>query len=100
VDFAENKSDGQPNISYHIEDDYNPYDGINKKLLNKMIEATIKSVKQRRALKLTFGIDCEPMTLKEAGVEMGLTYEGVRQLRIKGLTYLQENKDLFKTLLD
>lgn len=73
---------------------------VDTKLLIKMIEATIPSKAQRKALMLTFGIGGTPMTLKEAGKEMGITYEGVRQLKEKGLAKLQDNKDLFKKLLD
>lgn len=45
---------------------------------------------QRRIIELRMGIDAEPMTLHQAGEEMGVTRERIRQIEAKALLAIQK----------
>lgn len=66
--------------------------------LQKAIRRLLKKVPVREALVLKnrFGIDCEPMTLKDVGKMLGVTNERIRQLEKRALDMLRacDSKDL------
>ena len=83
------------------DDEVNIFENVDKALLIKLINKAVTSKFQRRALKLYYGLETgEAMSLRDVGIRLGITSENVRQLNLKAMRHLQENKNLFIKLLD
>jgi RNA polymerase sigma factor (sigma-70 family) len=83
------------------DDTVNIFANVDTTKLLEMVDKCVKSEKQRTAIKLYYGLETgQPITLRDAAKIMGTKAENVRQLNIKAMAALQNNKDLFKRLLD
>ena len=83
------------------DDTVDPFTMIDTTKLLEMVDACIKSKKQRTAIKVYYGLETgQPITLRATAKIIGTTPENVRLLNLKAMAALKNNKDLFKTLLD
>lgn len=66
----------------------------NYRTVQRAVRRLLKKVTPREAfvLKNRFGIDCEPMTLKDIGKVLGVSKERIRQLEKRGLDMLRGSK--------
>jgi RNA polymerase primary sigma factor len=72
------------------------FDQADQSLRSQAIRKALQALpeRERRILKLRFGLDGEPQTLDAVGVELGLTRERIRQLEHQALTRLAALREL------
>lgn len=70
-------------------------DRLVRESLEGELERTLSSLpeRERRIVKMFFGIGCQEMNLDEIGEAMGLSRERVRQIKEKALNLLREEKN-------
>ena len=102
-EFRERDYDGNRKTLDPANEEVDMFEGIDKELFIGMIDKYVASEGQAKALKLKYGIiglDDKFKTNNEVAKVMGVSFQCVQQLIIKGLGRLQENKELFKELLN
>jgi RNA polymerase primary sigma factor len=66
--------------------------GIEEESIRKAIEAL--SEPEREVIRLRYGLDGEPVTLREVGKRLGVSHERVRQLESSALEHLARNAEI------
>lgn len=85
------------------DDSYNPTYGIlqetNKQIIISILDTLTE--KEKKIIKMRFGIDCKPLTMEEVGQKFNITRERVRQIENKALRKLRHpaRKKLLKEAL-
>jgi len=90
-------SDSDSDFSDFVADDESsqPMAQVMESLKGDEIDKALAELpdRDRRVLMLRFGIGCEPYTLEECGLWLGITRERVRQLEGRALRYLYYSQD-------
>jgi RNA polymerase primary sigma factor len=75
----------------HCESDSSPFDAALQNAMPEIIERVLSLLteRERRVLRLRFGLDGEPQTLQAVAVQFSLTRERIRQIEQKALARLR-----------
>lgn len=78
-----------------------PYDATERTSLHSSIMEALSTLpeKQSKVMQGLFGFDGEPKTLTQVGDDIGITYERVRQLKVKAINTLKETHPELKSLI-
>jgi RNA polymerase primary sigma factor len=97
-----NDGDDSITIEDTIHDDHDtPYDRVERTSLQSSIMDALGTLpeKQKKVMLGLFGFEGEVKTLTQVGADNGITYERVRQLKVKAIETLQESHPELKELI-